>query len=166
MIKLFRTSIQLSLLKLAALIALLSWLVSCGSDDEFSSSPNFFGPHIRTGVSCGLCAGVCQDTLIITPELLFYKGTEYTTDGEKTTIQNAEFSQAEWDDLFSTVDIEVYNALDLPESCNRCSDGCDRYYDIKTNDAFNAIVVGWNDTIPSLGDFQSKVEELRLSFQN
>ncbi len=165
MTKLLRTSIQLSLLKLAALIALMSWLVSCGSEDDFSATPNFQGPYIRAGIACGLCAGICQDTLIITPELLFYKGTEYTSGGQKTTIQNGAFTQAQWDDLLSSIDVGAYNALDLPESCNRCSDGCDRFYDIKTNEAYNFISVGWNDTIPSLGDFQAKVEEIRLSFQ-
>lgn len=165
MTKLLRRTIQLSLLKLAALIAMMSWLASCGSEDEFSSTPNFYGPYIKAGIACGLCVGICQDTLIITPELLFYKGTEYTSDGQKTMIQNEPFSQAQWDDLLSSINIEAYNALDLPESCQRCSDGCDRYYDLKTDGAFNTVSVGWNDTIPSLGDFQAKVEEIRLSFQ-
>ena len=166
MLKIFRTSIQLTLIKLAALLALISWLVSCGSEEELNSAPTFFGPHIRTGITCGLCTGICRDTLIITPELLFYKGTAYTSDGENTIIKNAAFSQAEWDDLIGTIDVQSFNVIDREASCFRCADGCDVFYDIKTENAFNSIVVGWRDTIPALGDFQSKVEEIRLSFQN
>ena len=140
--------------------------MSCGSEDEFSNAPTFFGPHIRTGVTCGLCAGICRDTLIITPELLFYKGTAYTSDGENTIIRNAAFSQTQWDNLIATIDVDAYNALAPEASCERCADGCDRFYDIKTETAFNAITIGWNDTVPSLGHFQAKVEELRLSFRN
>lgn len=164
MTKLLRTSIQVSLLKLAALLVLLAWLMSCGNDED-ALLASFDGPYIKTGVACGLCAGICQDTLVITPERLFYKAVNYGEGANLTTIQNRSFTQAAWDDLLSTVDAEAFNALDI-ESCSRCSDGCDRHYEIRAGNISNSISVHYNDSLPSLGGFQAKVEALRLSLQN
>lgn len=164
MTNIFRSSIQVSLLKLAALLALVSWLVSCGNDAG-DALPNFAGPYIKAGIACGLCAGICQDTLVITPDHLFYKAVIYGDGDPQTTIQNSSFSQEEWDDLLSTVDATAFNDLDI-ETCSRCSDGCDRHYEIRAGGISNRVAVFYNDTLPSLGDFQSKVEAIRLSFQD
>ena len=164
MTKLLRTSIQVSLLKLAALVVLLTWLMSCGKEED-ALFASFDGPFIKTGVACGLCAGYCNDTLLITPDRLFYKSVTYGESADLTTIQNRSFTQAEWDDLLSSVDAEAFNALDI-ESCGRCVDLCDRHYEIRAGNISNQISVLFNDTISALGSFQGKVEALRLSFQN
>lgn len=147
---------------------LLSYLIcitlACGSDEE-AILPNVDqGQYIKTGVSCGLCAGICMDTLIVTPTRLFYKGIRY---GESTStfLRNADYSPAEWESLVSLLEPDSLNGI-VRESCARCVDGCDLWYDIEAGGVSNHLSVMWNDTLPGNLAFQQALDSLRAQFRD
>lgn len=114
-------------------------LAACGkqeSDDLLRLSPQT--DYIKTGTTCGFCAGVCMDTLVITPDKLYYKTVSYETEDPKSEFVEQSFSRQGWENLLGLVDLHEFQGLEY-ESCARCFDGCDLWLEISTADARNTI---------------------------
>lgn len=140
-------------------IALLAFIVitACGQGEDELSLLSRIGSeeeYIKTGVACGLCGGVCMDTLVVTPDKLYYKKTIWGEGKDKTEIIEQAFTQQGWNNLVSLVDLEEFNGLDM-ESCARCFDGCDYWLGIRSAGTDNMISFAWND-FPAEADTLTK----------
>lgn len=113
---------------------------SCGNEAEdlLSEKLGSESEYIKTGISCGLCVGICQDTLVVTPNRLLYKRTTWGEGEPKTELLEQAFTQKGWENLIGLVDLQAFASLDQ-ESCSRCSDGCDYWLDIRSNGVEDAI---------------------------
>jgi len=85
-----------------------------------------------------------MDTLVVTPDKLYYKKTIWGDQKPKTEILEQAFTRQGWENLISLVDLNEFNGLEM-ESCARCSDGCDYWLGIKSAGVDNAISFPWHD---------------------
>jgi hypothetical protein len=142
-------------------------LGACGSQDEelLSAKLESESEYIKTGITCGLCAGVCIDSLAVTPNKLLYKRTK-TGEGEpKTEILEQAFTRQGWENLIGLVSLQDFSELDM-ESCARCYDGCDYWLDINSGGVDNAISFAWNTVPNEVDSLMSVLNSLKDQFNN
>jgi hypothetical protein len=148
---------------LSFIIVLL--LASCG--DEVTTEPswdNFGKNYLKTGIYCGKCIGVCIDTIAITPTKIFYKPTTFGNGNPQSELLVKPFSEAEFNSLIATIDVKAFNALN-EKSCDRCFDGCDVWYDLRTGDLNNSITLSSSSSNEVISKFAEKINVIRASFK-
>jgi hypothetical protein len=74
------------------------------------------------------------------------------------------FSQAEFNILLALVDSKSFNALD-ENSCDRCFDGCDIWYDLNSGDFKNSIVLSASTPNSVVSKLTEKINQLKASFK-
>lgn len=146
-------------------LSLITLLFSCGDETDFVPSWDNFGEnYIKTGAYCGKCIGVCIDTLVITPSKIFYKPTTFGNGDPQSALLEKPYTEAEFRNLLQTVDPKAFNALN-ENSCDRCFDGCDTWYDLKAGEFDNSVVLSASTTNTVLSQFEKDVIEIKASFQ-
>lgn len=134
-------------MKTLVCLILVSLLVTgCAREDDAALLPKFSAgtEFIKSGIACGHCSGICTDTLLITPDKLFYKRVIWGEGEPKSEIIEQSFSQQGWQNLLGLVELSAFSELNL-ESCARCADGCDHWVEIKTGGVDNLVSFPWNN---------------------
>ncbi|MEQ8687729.1 MAG: hypothetical protein RIE86_20660 [Imperialibacter sp.] len=142
-------------------------LGACGSEDEelLSVKLKSESEYIKTGISCGLCAGVCLDSLAVTPNKLIYKRTTWGAGDPKTEIIEQAFTQKGWENLIGLVPLQEFGELEL-ESCARCYDGCDYWLDIKSGGIENSISFPWNEFPQQVDSLTKALNSIKEQFND
>ena len=117
----------------------------CSKQDEEALLPQLTAEaqYIKSGIACGLCAGTCMDTLLITPDKLYYKKIIWGEEEPKSEIIEQSFTRKGWENLLGLIDLQEFESLDL-ESCSRCLDGCDNWLEVNSAGIHNSISFPWN----------------------
>ncbi len=137
----------------------------CGNKDEellsvkLKSEPEY----IKAGISCGLCAGVCNDSLAVTPNKLIYKRVTWGKGDPKTEIIEQAFTTQGWNNLIGLVDLSEFSELDL-QSCARCYDGCDYWLGIKSAGIENDISFASNEYPEQVDSLAKALNSIKNQF--
>lgn len=142
-------------------------LFSCGKDvdDLLSEKLSAEEEYIKTGISCGFCAGVCMDTLVVTPNKLLYKKVIWGEGDPKSELIEQAFTQKGWENLLGLVSLSEFEKLDM-ESCARCYDGCDYWLDIKAGGVENDISFAWNSFPAEVDSLTKALNSIKEQFNN
>jgi hypothetical protein len=121
------------------------------------------GLVIKTGESCGWCAG--SDSLTLTEATTYYE--YHPACGGKAKYKRTNTDTQRWNELLATLDVEKFLAIDV-NTCNVCADGCDVTIYLRKDNITHQIRFGLGqspETVP-IKPFVDKLNAWREEFKN
>ena len=139
----------------------------CSKQDEEALLPQLTAEaqYIKSGIACGLCAGTCMDTLLVTPDKLYYKKIIWGTGEPKSEIMEQSFTRKGWENLIGLINLQEFENLEL-ESCSRCADGCDHWLEVNSAGVHNSISFPWNAFPAEVDSLTKALNSIRAQVNN
>ena len=119
------------------------------------------GLIIKTGQTCGWCAG--SDSLTLTETKEYYEFIAACGGQNKSLQENTDLEK--WNDLLQDFDLETFTNVNV-NTCNICVDGCDTWISVQKDDMIHEIRFGDNSPeIEPIRAFVDKLRTLREAFK-
>jgi hypothetical protein len=141
----------MKILLLSSFLFLL-WVISCNKEKETS------GMTIVSGMVCGWCGGT--DSLIISENSINYRSMRPCNHHAYSRV--SPIDKSEWDKLTGITDLDEFGNIRL-NTCNVCSDGCDKWITITNGSFSHTIRFGNEDSaaVQSIKPLVDKLDSLR-----
>lgn len=136
-------------------IILLILTSGCNKSDDNSKLT------IWAGFECGWGLGI--DSLYISESVIRYVYYVPSRSPLPQINVTRKTGESEWAELVGVVNPDNFVKLDY-NTCNICFDGCDEWISIQNDRIYHKIRFSKGLKIPSIDNFQTKLEQLRSEF--
>lgn len=132
-----------------------------------TATPQVEIQSINTGTSFGFCMGYCTREATFNSEkvVVSKSSTRSVSDSSYPTVTKEQsFSQNDWNNLVSLVDLNKFNSLEERIGCPDCADGGSEWIDITSKNGKKRVTFEYNKDVPEIQTLVTKIRELRNKY--
>ncbi|GAB4031489.1 hypothetical protein [Spirosoma gilvum] len=152
-----------SSLLLAAFILLFGRCSSSLSPKKLTDAD---GLVIRTGTSAGMCVGYCVfDYVLSGTSITLTQSPNRSQSTIATKTCQSTLSQAAWNDLLTTVDLDAFEKQPAVLGCPDCADGGAEYVELQLGEQKHRVTFQYGQTIPGSEALVDKLRSHRATLK-